>query len=503
MSTPTAVCGSSNGCWHCFASSRLAVFLIGIAVLPVVAEEAKAAGQPGWALTHHSFQKTLSYDDRLGDWLASAGTMALRDRLQLLPPVPDRYGLFWNKKAAKTKQFELTFNYRVRKYQKDGGAEDGVLAFWLSPDNFTAGYNEQAIVTVRNWTLGLQEAGLTFISNRPTFRGLAVIFMGVDRSGSARPSVSAIMCDGKKQMKAIDLPEDKESQAGSHQTKFLEWREEEVEVKIHATLGGVLVGTVQLSKSGPATEFFRLPAEDTSAWEEVFFGFSGWTGSKSFLELDMSRVEMRNLDTQTMGEEAIAVDKDSTFGDIEDMEKWKEVLAAEKRYIDQRSQKEAVERLTKLLSEYVDQYNKMGEKVKSDIIYLDQRIQSLDSQVGLLAGSSKAINPETGQFEAATLRDHIVGIRSILQKDKEVHEEKIQKVQDSAKTLKAKGGDVLGPEGRAKVESVAEQAKSLEEDVRAGSSQTSYLLLLLVLAVCLLGFLFLNRMRYYEKKHYI
>jgi hypothetical protein len=470
-------------------------------ILPVVAGEVKP-DQPGWALTHHSFQRTLSYDDRLGDWLASAGTMALRDRLQLLPPVPDRHGLFWNKKAAKTKKFELSFALKVRKHQKESSAEDGMVAFWLGPENFNASYNEQAIVTVRNWTLGLQEAGLTFISNRPTFRGLAVIFMGVDKAGAARPSISTILCDGKKEMKTIDLPEEKESQVGSHQTKYLEWREEEVEVKIYVTLGAMITGTMKLSKDGANIEIFHLQAEDTSSWEEVFFGFSGYSGSKSFLEVDMDRVEMRNLDMQTIGEEPVT-EQDSLFGDMEDVQKWKEVIEAEKRYIDQRSQKEAVERLTKLLSDYVDQYNKIGEKVKSDIIYLDKRIQSLDSQVGLLAGSSKAINPETGQFEAATLRDHIVGIRSILQKDKEVHEEKILKVHESAKTLKAKGGDVLGPEGRAKVESVAEQARSLEEDVRAGSMQTSYLLLLLVLAVCFLGFLFLNRMRYYEKKHYI
>mmetsp|Transcript_56096 Transcript_56096/g.88919 ORF Transcript_56096/g.88919 Transcript_56096/m.88919 type:complete len:501 (-) Transcript_56096:40-1542(-) len=500
MCHPIGACGRQNGCRYCPPRLVAAAFLIGV-VLPVAAEEAKAE-QPGWVLTHHSFQRTLSYDDRLGDWLASAGTMALRDRLQLLPPVPDRYGLFWNKKAAKTKKFELTFNFRVRKHQKDGAVEDGMVAFWLSPDNFTASYNEQAIVTVRNWTQGLQQAGLTFISNRPTFSGVAVIFMGVDKASSARPSVSAIMCDGKKQMAISDLPEEKDSQAGPHQTKFLEWREEEVEVKIHATLGGVIVGTVQLSKSGPVTELFRLPAEDTSSWAESYFGFSGWSGSKSFLELDMRKVEMRNLDTQTMGEDIVS-DTDSMFNDMEDPQKWKEVLEAEKRYIDQRSQKEAVERLTKLLSDYVEQYNKMGEKVKSDIIYLDKRIQSLDSQVALLVGSSKAINPETGQFEAATLRDHIVGIRSIFQKDKEVHEEKFQKVHESAKTLKAKGADVLGPEGRAKVESVAAQAVSLEMDVRAGSIQSSYLLLSLVLVVCLLGFLFLNRMRYYEKKHYI
>jgi len=50
---------------------------------------------------------------------------------------------------------------------------------------------------------------------------------------------------------------------------------------------------------------------------------------------------------------------------------------------------------------------------------------------------------------------------------------------------------------------VQEQSKALETFAARGSTQANSLLLIMVVAVAGLGLLFLNRMRYYEKKHYI
>jgi len=419
-----------------------------------------------------------------------------------LPPVPDRYGLFWNKKAARTQNFEVSFAYNAIPQGK-GNLEDGMFAFWFSPDNFTASFDEQAVVTVRNWTKGLEDAGLTFISNRPNFRGLGVIFLGMDNRGSQRPSVNAVLCDGDnvKELKMSDYPKDQDTKAGFQQTMYVDWRKRNVEFIIRAQLGKDIVGTMQVSNSDPV-EIFRLPAETTKSWDSTYFGFSGWSGSAGFIELDMSRVEMRNFDTKRVGEDK-EESPDALAEELGDVEAWKKVLEDEKRYIDQKSQGEAVERLTKLLGDYVERYNKMGEKVKSDLVWLEKRMQSLDSDVNTLIGSSKAVSPESGSVEASSLKDHIVGIRTILTRDKDKHDEKINQVHMVAKTLKEKGADVLSLDGRAKVESVAEQAVTLEKHVSSGTTQTSSLLFVLVIAVCVLGLLFLNRMRYYEKKHYI
>merc|ERR1719174_236688 len=96
---------TSAGLRHALASTLATSFFVVVSLSPATAEDKADKASTGWVLTHHSFEKTLSYDDRLGDWLASASTMPLRDRLQILPPVPDRYGLFWNKVAAQTRDF--------------------------------------------------------------------------------------------------------------------------------------------------------------------------------------------------------------------------------------------------------------------------------------------------------------------------------------------------------------------------------------------------------------
>lgn len=461
---------------------------------PAAAAEEKAANaeNPGWVLAHHSFERTLTYDDRLGDWTASASTMALRDRLQILPPVADRYGLFWNKRAASTSNFEISFNFRAMPQKKDDSVEDGVFAFWLSPDNFTAGYNEQAVVTVRNWTKGLEDAGLTFINNRPNFKGLGVLFLG----GAERPFVSAILNDGSSEKKLSDFP----PKSDDPQTKYIDWRQKDVEVKIRVVLGSDMVGTIRVGgASATPVEIFRIAAQDSKSWTDSYLGFSGYSGSKSFLELDMSRVEFRNFDQKTLGEKQDSAEED----ELGDVDGWKQVLEAEKKLIDQKSQKEAVERLTKLLGNYVERYNKMGEKVQSELVWLEKRMSMLDAEVSKVVVESKVVNPETGAIDTAALKEHISGIKTIIHTDKAAHNLKFEAVHQVAKTLKEKGGDVLGREGRAKVASVAEQAKTLEQHVSSGSTQTNTLLFILVLAVCVLGLLFLNRMRYYEKKHYI
>jgi len=356
---------------------------------------------------------------------------------------------------------------------------------------------------VRDWGKGLTDAGLTFISNKPNFKGLGVFFLGADKEGKLRPSVTAMICDGSKEIKQADLPAAQDGQAGVHQTKYIDWRQKQVVVKVKAKLGGIIVGTVKVADQAPV-EVFRFSekdSKDTASWVGTFLGFSGWSGSASALELDMNRLEMRNFDVKQIGEQM--KDSQGLDDDLGDEEGWKQVLESEKHYIDQKGQKEAVERLTKLLGDYVDRYRKMGEKVQSDLVWLDKRMQTLDNEVNTVIGSSKAVDPKTGGVDASALKDHIVGIRAAIMKDKGVHDEKLHKVSSAATKLKEKGGDALGKDGRAKVASVAEQVASVEIAVNSGSTQTSSLMIVLVLAVIALGLLFLNRMRYYEKKHYI
>mmetsp|Transcript_93572 Transcript_93572/g.238256 ORF Transcript_93572/g.238256 Transcript_93572/m.238256 type:complete len:583 (-) Transcript_93572:159-1907(-) len=567
------------------AASTTALALLAACALPslrgVAAAPRKGAGKAGWRLSHHSFERTLSYDDTLGDWLASAGSIPLRDRLQIVPPVPDRYGFFWSKKPVTTRDFEVTFTVSA---SDNGEAKraplDGAFAFWLSPDSLAAQYNEQAVVSVpsKDWDEGLQKVGLTLLSNKPNFRGLAMTF-----SDAATQTVSALWNDGAKTRVFGDLT----STASGAQSKALKWMTAGTQVKVRVTPDGAVKGSVMTldvqkhivgslwgfaedgvtSKNmisfqadgkvtwddGPAhggwylvpgnkmgltmnnqTYVIRFEGsnravvensqaepqpillyggQDTGVHEddwqvvftlppgtfpggEAYMGFSAYTGSKSYIEVDMHRLETVNFDAKVAGED----DSDVLEAQLAE---WLEVLESEKKYLDQASQSEAVLRLTQLLSTHVERCDKDGDKLKENLIKMEERLDTLGSDMSTHLAAVKAYSFESQQFEPEVLKGHIIGIKAIFVKSKGIHDEKVRRVQQAAKDLKTKGGTQLTESSKRKVISVQEQSKAVEDFAAAGSSQTNMLLLILCAAVAGLGFLFLNRMRYYEKKHYI
>mmetsp|Transcript_19435 Transcript_19435/g.42461 ORF Transcript_19435/g.42461 Transcript_19435/m.42461 type:complete len:479 (-) Transcript_19435:84-1520(-) len=465
-------------------------WLLAVALHAVAAAPA-AGGDTVWKMTRHSFDRTLTYDNGLGFWLSSAGTMALRNRVQLLPPVADRYGIFWHKKVLHSDDFEVSFTISSRAGQN----QDGQFAFWLSPDNFTETYDEQAIIsTSKNLTLGLQTAGLTLLANRPTFRGLAVIF-------SQRNQVTAVFSDGKEPITMEDLATGQTGKRTHVRKRNLDWTGRELQVKLRLRKNSLILQVVHdatpQGKDPKFSELMRLPNAGTWKRDENFFGFSGYSGISSALTLELLSVNTRNFNMQTVGE-------DDAIEEIEDGREWMKVLEQEKRYVSQASQKEAVVSLTKLLSDHVNRSTSFGEQLRATLAKLEGRLDSLGGEFRTLVAETQAFDFSQNKFDPDQVRQHIKRIGSILSKEDGGHSKKMEEVHSVAKGLKVQGqAKVISGEARAKVESVAEQAKSLELHAAAGSTQTSFSLLALVLAVAGLGLLFLNRMRYYEKKHYI
>jgi len=577
----------------------LTVAALAAALPRTVAKKGKHRGE-GWRLGHHSFSTTLSYDDTLGDWLSSASTMALRDRVQLLPPVPSRWGVLWDTKAVNTKDFDVKFGLSCNPLE-GADPKDAIVAFWISPDNFSASYNEQAIVLAsKDWTKGSEASGFTFIQNKPAFHGFAMVFAGRDRHHSQRQSITGFWNDGTKTLNSVD---DLLAAPGA-QVKFIDWTSAETQVKVGVFPNGSIHGSVmmldtkerlqktawsyladgatpqgehaffkngkfvlhdgqrvkaegtyevlpgnrlQVEHSGTKeifrfeggnrlvlqepkdslpsvmnyvgiwtenyewldhtgemterdkwTEVFSLPAGTVPATvSQTFIGFSGWTGSEGAVEANLHHLDVTNYDVQMMGE-----DEADTLG--KDNQQWREVLAEEYRYTSQLSQKEAVQRLTKLLQDHVEQYDKEGEKLREDLLHLEARLDILGTDISSFLTMSQSWSYEAQSFDPKLVKEHIGHVRTILTKDKETHDAKLHEVGKAAAALKEKhGASQLGEAGRAKVDSVAEQSRAVEEFAARGSMQTNGLLLVMVLAVSCLGLLFLNRMRYYEKKHYM
>lgn len=567
----------------------------GLAPRGALAGHVKKRGKeegPGWRMMHHSFERVLTYDDTLADWLLSASSMALRDRVQLLPPVRDRHGLFWSKKAVETRDFEVTFTLSATDNgEGKEGPQDGFVAFWLGLDHFAGSYQEQVIVQEpsKDWHKGLEATGLTFLGNRPTFKGLVVAFVLEDRQHTKaehnRQLAAALWSDGSKPLALQDLlTQDTGAQkiekgwmtsgtqvkvrvfpdghlTGSVMTldvlKFLpgslwgwapdgvdnsgmlsfqadgkvKWNDGEAQGRWEALAGNRLSltfngGTYVLRCEGshravveePQQEprpamllggkdlgaqeedwqvVFSFPTGTIPLAAEFFMGFSGWTGSASYIEVDVHRIETVNFDATTIGEDEADV--------LKEKEKlWMEVLKSEMRFVSQASQAEAVVRLTKLLSEHVDEYDRAGEKIREDLVNMEERLDTLGSDLSTYLAAAQAFSFEAQQFDPQVVRDHIVGISSVLARGKEAHDAKLVAVHEAAKVLKASGsGSRLTEESKVKVQGVQETAMAMEHFAAKGSAQTNLLLLIMVVSVAGLGFLFLSRMRYYEKKHYI
>jgi len=236
----------------------------------------------------------------------------------------------------------------------------------------------------------------------------------------------------------------------------------------------------------------------------AFIGFSGYSGSVAgaSLEVILSDVEVLNFDTQTMAQEAAS---DMLAEDSTDFEKseWFKTLHEDKRFATQASQKEAVERLTKLLKEHVDRFDGLGEKLKQDIVKMESRLDTLGADIATYLAAAQSFQADTGTMDPQAVKEHIVGIRSMLTKGQEQHDAKLDALAGAAQELKSKGGAVLSGESKAKVESLHAQAKAVQDYAHKGTTQGNSMLLVLVVAVFALGCLFLNRMQYYEKKHYI
>jgi len=317
---------------------------------------------------------------------------------------------------------------------------------------------------------------------------LLVLFVASDDKGAASESVIALWSDGSRKLTLDDV---RKKTVPQTQARQVAWTGQEIAFRVLINPDGSIVGTVG------AEQLFTLPkGTHPHAGDQSFVGFSSWSGSgDAYISLDIKGMEVRNYDLTKAGVEESSLDAVNA--------EWKKVLEEEKRFLTQASQMQAVQRLTKLLQDHVDQTTKLGATLKTDVASMETRLDSLGAEFGKLVAETEAFDFKKGVFNTDIVKEHIKGIGVILEKDKEQHDLKLQQVGEAAKSLKAKDGADTGEKGKKKVMEVAQQARSLEENAAAGSTQTSVMLLVIVLSVAGLGILFLNRMQYYEKKHYI
>ena len=77
------------------------------------------------------------------------------------------------------------------------------------------------------------------------------------------------------------------------------------------------------AQEGGYTELFTMPP-GTATTEEYYFGFSGWSGSKAYIQVDLNFMDARNFDETKAGQDTADVIGAS------DADVWAKVLEEEK-----------------------------------------------------------------------------------------------------------------------------------------------------------------------------
>jgi len=462
----------------------------------------------GLQLSRHSFTAPIQYNDLLDDWLVSGASIFERERLLVQPSIPERAGFAFNKVPVQTDNFEVIIHFRVNG-TKDASKVtlDQSFGFWHVHENIGAWYNETKLIKATTWTEGMKDMGLTLSGFKDTFKGFGVVLSMGDHQKNPKSVVSAIMSENHKLTYGEQVP--------TPNAKPIDFRNtlNAAQLKIRVQPYQV-EGFLKQSPSLSWNECFKIQIPNTKEPIKAggFIGMTAWSGTPPAGEMPDSisvvEVSVKNMDENIVGEEM----KDVT-SKIQDA--YREMLTDKNRHFtDQKSQTEHLIRLVNMLSEHVGTVKPEEEKMFQQIEGLEGRLSKLDKDCGTLNKELEILLPDGGAASGKTynqmseeiwgrilgMRDDVIGLRRILTKDSASHKQKIEEVHKNIVEVKKKHSEAGGPE---KLSVMAKQSEVIHQTVRSRGSQMSWMFLVLVASVVGIGVLMWNRMRYYEKKHFI
>mmetsp|Transcript_44045 Transcript_44045/g.80489 ORF Transcript_44045/g.80489 Transcript_44045/m.80489 type:complete len:481 (-) Transcript_44045:57-1499(-) len=454
------------------------------------ADDRRKKQPPKVQLKHHSFVTPLNHADFLEDWRLSGASIAARDRLLLHPAVPQRAAFVWSKKPLLTNNFEATFQFRVMgPTGKELSADQG-FAFWYVSENHAETFNETVPIAATSWGDGLEELGLTLLGARPKFDGFGTILTMSNADKGADPMVSGIFNADAQTLKFRE-------NVPTQNAKAIDFRNtlNPAQVKVVATPTSI-TGSLKQSPSLSWKECFRI--EGVQIRPGGYIGFTAWSGSGPNSDLvSVLALEVTNLDEDAIGEEM----SDSA---AEIAKKYEKMVHENTRHIvDQKGQTAHLAELTSMLQQHIEEVIPQDQTISEMISGVMSRTEKLEAdckqlvtELGLLVGDGMG----TEQGAVAGIKEHIVGLRQLFSNDSRTHHDHVAKLAGTLATVKQAAGD--GTKALA-VKIIAEQSSSLEITVQKRNRNMTGMLLTLVGCIVLIGLLMWNRMRYYEKKHFI
>jgi len=445
----------------------------------------------------------LEYQTLLDDWVVSGASLFERERLLLHPGVSGCAGLLWSKLPLLTNDFEVIIHFRVVGEPKPAKAlYDQSFGFWYVYENISKVYNESAVIKSEGWRKGLEDQGFTLSGAKAMFHGLGVVLSMADKESKPRPAVSGFTNDGHTTLSwEHDVP--------TTDAKPIDFRNtlNHAQLKIRVQRDRV-EGWLKQSPSLSWNECFSLDRSKHPIKAGGYLGLTAWSGT-AVDGVSSDLVSVVQMDVNNMDENSIGEDMKDVSKEIQDT--YREMLTdSHRHFLDQKSQTDHLAKLVDMLGEHINSTKPAEEALFQALKGYEDRMERLGEDCRTMTQATRLLMNEHHKKRKSehtlhnegveAMKNEIIGLRRLLVKDSATHKQKIDAVQKNVVEVKEKSGKTGTPET---LSVIAKQTESLAKTVQSRGQQMSWMMLCLMAAIVAIGVLMWNRMRYYEKKHFI
>ncbi|CAD7954504.1 unnamed protein product [Amoebophrya sp. A25] len=440
----------------------------------------------------HSFMGSIDtsrLDNTRGataDWFVNgAASATLPSQVMLTPDVQNRFGYLWAREPIDSRDFEVLVDYKIQGEMMRGQG----FAFYYVQEDFPSWFD--SIKFYAPYVKGsggefdslLNNQGLTFYAWKEQMRGMGVLF-------SEHNHVTQVQCF-QDDMQGI--------RRNLSPPKFL--RYDNKEITLHVS---------RRPSADQSRSMMTVQVKIGEKWNHVcetgtggvntgsgYMGFTSFTGKAQEpgeqsirpAVVGITKITATNHDEHHLGSR-----KDMANEDY--MKDYEALMAEDHNYMNTTDQTAALDRLEKLLERFaathkdqklLSQLGELGDRTSN----LENVVRNFRQEVRIVLGRKK------GTGGLSDLRSHMHGLRTLLKHSGQEHEEQVERAR--TKAMKALSTLSAAPE-HAKV--MSEFEESLQK-LQQGSSSLVYMFGFIIVCIAAVTGLIWNKMRSYEKKHFL
>merc|ERR1719421_1089728 len=119
---------------------------------------------------------------------------------------------------------------------------------------------------------------------------------------------------------------------------------------------------------------------------------------------------------------------------VADLEQWKAMLQKDQHeMMTQKTQKEAIIKLTEMLNGHIQRYNNMGRNLQKELITMQGRVHALETKSKVLRKEMTMVFGNSSSKDLAEMNSHLAGLKTVLSKDGREQQRRLDKVVEAAK----------------------------------------------------------------------